>query len=227
MNKASASPFASRTGAQRARIRQRKEPQQARAQHTVEAVLAATLQVLLREGYSKLTTTRVAERAGVSVGTLYQYFPDKRSLVAALKVQYFEKLLAELKAAVERAVPLPLPEAVRVVIDALLAVKREKLPLARALRGPLAEFEGRGIARDAREHTEALLLRLLTARASTLPEPELSARVLAAAMEGALSVAVDEEPELLSSPAYAEELAALALGFLERRPAKAPRRRRE
>ena len=46
--------------------------------------MTATLQVLRKDGYSKLTTTRVAERAGVSVGTLYQYFPDKRSLVVAL-----------------------------------------------------------------------------------------------------------------------------------------------
>lgn len=55
------------------RIRRRKRPQQARALATAEALLDATLQVLVRDGYSRLTTTRVAERAGVSVGSLYQY----------------------------------------------------------------------------------------------------------------------------------------------------------
>jgi AcrR family transcriptional regulator len=62
----------------------RKLPQQARSKATLEAVLEATLQVLMREGAQRLTTTRVAERAGVSVGTLYQYHPNKRSLVFAL-----------------------------------------------------------------------------------------------------------------------------------------------
>lgn len=79
--------FASVPPALRRRVRQRKQPVQERSRATVEAVLEATLQVLLREGLAGLTTTRVAERAGVSVGTLYQYFPDKQSLVMALKVQ--------------------------------------------------------------------------------------------------------------------------------------------
>ena len=56
---------------------QRKRPRQARARATVEAVLEATSQVLIEYGYARLTTTRVAKRAGVSVGTLYQYFSGK------------------------------------------------------------------------------------------------------------------------------------------------------
>jgi len=54
----------------------RKTPRQARSVLTVDAVFEATLQVLLSHGLAGLTTTRVAERTGVSVGTLYQYFPN-------------------------------------------------------------------------------------------------------------------------------------------------------
>ena len=64
----------------------RKKPVQARSTASVKAILEATIQVLLKGGKERLTTTRVALRAGVSVGTLYQYFPNKSSLLqAALK----------------------------------------------------------------------------------------------------------------------------------------------
>jgi AcrR family transcriptional regulator len=62
----------------------RKTPIQARSAATVEAIVEATIQVLLAVGLDRLTTTRVAERAGVSVGTLYQYYPNKQSLLFAL-----------------------------------------------------------------------------------------------------------------------------------------------
>jgi AcrR family transcriptional regulator len=64
----------------------RKSPMQARSAASVDAILEATVQVLLDVGKERLTTTRVASRAGVSVGTLYQYFPNKSALLqAALK----------------------------------------------------------------------------------------------------------------------------------------------
>ena len=58
-------------------LRPRKTPRQARSAATVDAIFEATIQVLLVEGEKGLTTTRIAERAGVSVGTMYQYFPHK------------------------------------------------------------------------------------------------------------------------------------------------------
>src|SRR5580704_11368515 len=62
----------------------RKTPLQRRSTVTVEAIAEATIQVLLAVGSDRLTTTRVAERAGVSVGTLYQYYPNKQSLLHAV-----------------------------------------------------------------------------------------------------------------------------------------------
>jgi AcrR family transcriptional regulator len=64
-------------------IQARKTPVQARAAVTVGAISEATIQVLLGDGVERLTTTRVAERAGVSVGTLYQYYPNKQAFLAA------------------------------------------------------------------------------------------------------------------------------------------------
>lgn len=67
-----------------ARTRPRKLPKQERSRVTVEAILDATALVLVREGYDRASTKRVAGVAGVSIGSLYQYFPNKESLVAAL-----------------------------------------------------------------------------------------------------------------------------------------------
>src|SRR5580693_4678750 len=68
----------------------RKMPRQARASATLEAILEATIQVLLATGPARLTTTRVAERAGVSVGTMYQYFPNKQALLYAVTGRYLD-----------------------------------------------------------------------------------------------------------------------------------------
>jgi AcrR family transcriptional regulator len=68
-----------------------KTPVQVRATVTVEAISEATIQVLLSQGAERLTTTRVADRAGVSVGTLYQYFTNKRSLLFAVLEDHLEK----------------------------------------------------------------------------------------------------------------------------------------
>ena len=81
----------------------RKTPVQTRAAVTVEAISEATIQVLLSHGGDRLTTTRVAERAGVSVGTLYQYYPNKKSLLFAVLEDHLEKVTVAVETACERA----------------------------------------------------------------------------------------------------------------------------
>ena len=63
---------------------QRRKPKQARSQGTVDSILEAAIQLLQRDGAHGLNTNRVAERAGVSIGTLYQYFPDKEAILLAV-----------------------------------------------------------------------------------------------------------------------------------------------
>src|SRR5262245_22578633 len=75
----------------------RKTPKQSRALFTMNAVIEATEQVLERDGFAGLTTNRVAERAGVSIGSLYQYFPHKEALLVALAERYLARDLEELE----------------------------------------------------------------------------------------------------------------------------------
>jgi AcrR family transcriptional regulator len=80
----------------------RKTPVQARSTVTAEAISEATIQVLLTEGPDRLTTTRVALRAGVSVGTLYQYFPNKHSLLFTVLEQHLRHVADAVENACQR-----------------------------------------------------------------------------------------------------------------------------
>lgn len=74
-------------------ITPRKRPKQERSQATVQAILIATTHILTEDGYDQLTTNRVAERAGVSIGSLYQYFPNKKALIFALAEHHANEMM--------------------------------------------------------------------------------------------------------------------------------------
>jgi len=222
MKDASGSEFAFPSGSLARRIRQRKQPVQARAQGTVAAVVEATLQVLVAEGYAALTTTRVAARAGVSVGTLYQYFPDKRSLVTALKVQYFELIVSRIAEAARRSAGLPLEPAVRAMVRALLEVKRKHHDLTIALREPMLEAGGDAIVREATGRLAAEVQRVLEAAAPGLADASTAAATLVAAIEGVVGAVVYTAPRRLKEPELEEELVALAVGYIQARRGRPP-----
>src|SRR5215472_19289867 len=97
------------TMAPRTRTAPRKKPRQQRSQATVYAILDATARVLCTTGYDRASTNRIALAAGVSVGSLYQYFPSKEALVAALAEQHVEQMtnLVRLKLAEVASAPIP------------------------------------------------------------------------------------------------------------------------
>ena len=94
----------------RPQLKPRKRPSQARSKATVEAILVAAAQVFRRQGYAGATTDRIAERAGVSVGSLYQYFPNKDAILVALTERHVDAgfaLVRELLAETLSDVPTP------------------------------------------------------------------------------------------------------------------------
>ena len=84
-------------------ISPRKAPRQARSQATVKAILDAAARVLVERGYAATTTNLVAERAGVSVGSLYQYFPNKDALIAALHDRHAREMNEVIDRTLERS----------------------------------------------------------------------------------------------------------------------------
>jgi AcrR family transcriptional regulator len=99
------------------RTKPRKLPSQERSRVTVDTILAATARVLVKKGFDGLTTNAVAEAAGVSIGSLYQYFPSKEALVAALIEQHIEEMNSEILNELTRVAQLPMAQAVRGVIE--------------------------------------------------------------------------------------------------------------
>ena len=115
----------------------RKTPIQTRAAVTVGAISEANIQVLLKQGVNRLTTTRVAARAGVSVGTLYQYYPNKESLLFAVLADHLDTVAAAVEAACEQARHQPLDDIFHLRVGTrAIHVGSEGLA---GLRGELAE----------------------------------------------------------------------------------------
>ena len=104
------------------RARPRKMPSQERSRAMVSTILEAATRVLMKEGYARATTNRIAKAAGISVGSFYQYFPTKDAVVVALMRRHREKMRALLEAHVERFRSAPLEEAVPALIAAVFAV---------------------------------------------------------------------------------------------------------
>jgi AcrR family transcriptional regulator len=137
----------------RPQLKPRKRPSQARSKATVEAILVAAAQVFRRQGYAGATTDRIAERAGVSVGSLYQYFPNKDAILVALTERHVDAgfaLVRELLAETLSDVPALEPLLRRFVVAMITLHEREpelhrvlfeEAPLPASLRRQLRERE--------------------------------------------------------------------------------------
>lgn len=120
--------------ARRVRTTPRKRPLQDRSRTTVEAILDATAQVLVQDGYDRASTNRVAERAGVSIGSLYQYFPNKEALVGELVDRFSRRITEMILTRLGELADQP-PEVVgRELVTAMVTFKREDPRLAQVLR---------------------------------------------------------------------------------------------
>lgn len=127
----------------------RKEPRQARSRATVETIIQAGARILSDEGWAGFTTNKVADNAGVSIGSLYQYFPDKLSLVDAIRRRHLDDCLAVMRKS--QAKELSSVQFVANLVDAMIAahsvypglhrVLLDEAPSSDDHRNPHSEFE--------------------------------------------------------------------------------------
>ncbi|HEY1812466.1 MAG TPA: TetR family transcriptional regulator [Kofleriaceae bacterium] len=142
----------------------RKLPVQARSARLVADILEAAVRVLEREGAQRFTTIRVAETAGVSVGSLYQYFPNKQSILYRLQVEEWDKTGATIDAILADAA-LPPAERLRTMIRAFFHSECEEAPLRNALDAATPDYHAAPESRAKRERSRAILAKFLAAAA--------------------------------------------------------------
>ncbi len=114
-------------------VNPRKKPRQARAQATVDAILQASAHILVRQGFDGFNTNAVAERAGVSVGSLYQYFPNKDAIIAEMVRAKRSRLLTGLQAAEAAHEDAGLSEVLAALVAATIAHQEGWPQLSQAL----------------------------------------------------------------------------------------------
>jgi len=119
----------------------RKHPRQPRSAVTVAAILDATARILVERGYAATSTNAVAERAGVSVGSLYQYFPNKDALIAALHTRHIEQMRGVIEAGLARAMDAGLEDGLAGLIEASVDAHRVDADLHRVLQQQLSGLD--------------------------------------------------------------------------------------
>ena len=196
----------------------RKQPQQPRARATIEAILQAAAHILGERGWEGLTTNRVAELAGVSIGSLYQYFPHKLALVEAVRRRHFDDVLAVLRAAADER--LPRLRRMELLVDGMIGVHSRNPAAHRVLleETPRAQEAGGGHDRFAAllHQRYAAIIRANT-RGHSVTHPPLAARVLAAAVAGVVHDAAGQGT--LQSESLRLELLKLVVSYLSAGPA--------
>lgn len=206
------------------RVSPRKRPRQDRSRKTVEAILTATARVLVSEGYESCTTNRVAAAAGASIGSLYQYFPNKEALVVAVMERHLEQLKVALAERLVALAGADLETAVREMVRALLEVRRLQPRLHRVLLEQVPRIGALKRLHELHGQYQPLVAAWLEANRAHLgvPNPSVAAYVLIGAVEGVLMRVMVERPAWVEQGHLERELVRLVLAYLS--PQAPPRR---
>jgi AcrR family transcriptional regulator len=194
----------------------RKRPRQERSRATVESILEATARVLVKRGFDGLTTNLVAEAAGVSIGSLYQYFPNKAALVGALIEKHVENMTQLALSELTRVAQLPMPEAIRSVVEAMIRAHAVNPELHRVLTEQVPRVGRMAKLREIEAITHRMVAGLLATRKPELAieDPDMAAFVLVSAIEAITHRAALFAPELLRDPRLVDETCTMVRRYL-------------
>ena len=191
----------------------RRIPRQTRAAETVSAILEGAAQILEAGGLAAFTTNAVAERAGVSIGTLYQYFANKNALLLALAEQEMEAALGEVGKALRGEIDPSMEGRVRAMVRAIINAFRGRQRARKAVVQAILA-QGNGIELMA---PVAAFIAAADTRLATGPLPALSREqvfVTSRATLGVIRAAVLEEQPFLRSRSFEDEIVRLAVAYL-------------
>ncbi len=201
----------------------RRQPTQERALQTIEAIFGATAQIVENDGEAALTTNRVAQVAGVSIGTLYQYFPSKEAVLLAMverergRVQQEMQRLLDDALERQRAVREVLQDVVRLLVSAFGTGGHSRVRRAMVRLGWRVDQHERFTAalREGAERNAVALARLVDGGDGSIRPPTPAMMFVATrAVMGAIRSASLEDSPLLGQPAFEEELVRMLWGVL-------------
>jgi len=198
------------------RLSPRKTPRQERSRATVDALLEATTDILIREGYARLTTNRIAERAGVNIASLYQYFPGKEAIVAELRRRHGADQRAALRQVLAEHTAGELESTIRALVSVGVAGHAHAPRLHRVFTEEIPALGYRDIAAIDAPIFEAMR-RFLQEAEADVRDVDLALWMIATASGAVLHRAAVERPEDLSTGVIAEELTTLLCRYLRRR----------
>jgi AcrR family transcriptional regulator len=198
-------------------VEPRKAAKQQRSRVTIEAILEATARIVGQVGLDRATTNRIAELAGVSIGSLYQYFPGKEALLAALIEREAQADLDAAAAMLLGARELSLGDAIDRATTELVERHARNPALYRWMLTYVPALGQHPKIRAIAARGRAVLRDVLAERNRELPadvEPAMAALILGSAIEAAVHTAIFERPETLSDGTLARELARLCRAYL-------------
>jgi AcrR family transcriptional regulator len=202
-------------------IKPRKHASQERSRATVAALVEATARILVSEGFDKASTNRIAEVAGVSVGSLYQYFPGREALVAAVIERHNRDIMHVVHGALEEAVSLPLEDAVRRLVAMAIEAHRVDPKLHCVLAEQIPRTGQLEDVDSANREAHAAFRNYLESRKDELGVADvgLAAFVCATSIEAVAHNAVLHHADLSKNAAVEpliEDTTRLVVGYLKR-----------
>ncbi|WP_394830279.1 TetR/AcrR family transcriptional regulator [Pendulispora rubella] len=204
----------------------RKQALQARSRETVDVILEATARILVKEGYDRTSTNKIARAAGVSIGSLYQYFPGKEALVAAVITKHTDELLELIAGTALRVAQLPLAVATRELVRVMI----EAHAIAPKLHRVLTEQTPRVGRLAYMEKIDDEAIRLVRAYLEMhrdelcVEDLDLASFMAVTTVEALTHAAVLRQPELLAQPHFVDEVTTMVLRYLSLPDGK-PRKR--
>lgn len=193
----------------------RKSPTQARSIATVEVILEATIQVLITQGITYLTCARVAERAGVSVGSIYQYFPNKQALLIAVLNRHLDHVADVIEAVCEEQRGKSLDSIGLAVTSAFVAVKMLRPEVSRALYGlPSDEVTDSIVARTTGRSQLAISKLLSTCADARFNELGLVTSIFTGSLIGPVQLMVTGAIPIERVETFTHHLTQLSIGYL-------------
>jgi AcrR family transcriptional regulator len=190
-------------------------PRQARSAATIAAIFEATIQVLLTDGYAGLTTTRVAARAGVSVGTMYQYFPHRQALLYAVLENYLEDVIKALQDASDALSGGPLAPMADGLSRAYLEAKLRGMPGSRAFYVVAAELETAPLVDDIVRRADGIIRgALATASDVAFDDVNKVAYALRVLMTGTVRAVLEHDASPASIATLRSELPLMCKAYL-------------